>query len=53
MGLLKLTLLFLSILTVMAAAIIAPSLPELAKVFTFTLNADLLSKPGLASYFKQ
>ena len=44
MGLLKLTLLLLSILTVMAAAIIAPSLPELAEVFTYTLSADLLSK---------
>ena len=44
MSLHKLTLLFLSILTVMAAAIIAPCLPELAEVFKHTPNSELLSK---------
>lgn len=41
---LKATLLFVSILTVMSAATIAPSLPLIAKVFQDTPNAALLSK---------
>ena len=40
----KLTLLLLSMLTIMAAAIIAPSLPELAVVFHDVPRAELLSK---------
>ncbi|MDH3650026.1 MAG: MFS transporter [Saprospiraceae bacterium] len=43
-GMVKLTLLLLSVHTIMAAAIVAPSLPEIAKVFSTTSNADLLSK---------
>ncbi|MCG8317962.1 MAG: MFS transporter [Cytophagales bacterium] len=40
----KLTLLFLSILTIMAAAIVAPSIPAIARFFKQTPHADLLSK---------
>lgn len=40
----KLTLLLLSVQTVMAAAIVAPSLPDIAEVFQHTPNAALLSK---------
>ncbi|MDN5212928.1 MFS transporter [Fulvivirgaceae bacterium BMA12] len=40
----KLALLFLSMLTIMAAAIIAPSIPTMADFFRQTPNVDLLSK---------
>ena len=43
-GLLKFTLLLLSTLTIMAAAIIAPSIPGIAEVFKGTSGANLLSK---------
>lgn len=43
-NLLKLTLLFLSVLTIMAAAIIAPSIPEIAQFFSQIPHSDLLSK---------
>lgn len=40
----RLTLLFLSVLTILAAAIIAPSIPEIAEVFNHIPRSDLLSK---------
>lgn len=42
--LLKLTLLLLSAHTIMAAAIVAPGLPEISHYFSATRNAELLSK---------
>lgn len=44
MGPLKLTLLLISILTIMAASIVAPALPEIAHVFGDVPNSDFLSK---------
>ena len=43
-NLFKLTLLLLSVLTILAAAIIAPSIPAIAQFFKETPRADLLSK---------
>jgi MFS family permease len=44
MGPLKLTLLLISVLTILAASIIAPALPEIAHVFSDVPGSDLLSK---------
>ncbi|RLD21475.1 MAG: MFS transporter [Bacteroidetes bacterium] len=48
MGPLKLTLLLISILTIMAASIVAPALPEIARVFGDIPGSDLLSKMVLS-----
>jgi len=44
MGPLKLTLLLISVLTILAASIVAPALPEIADVFSDVPGANLLSK---------
>jgi MFS family permease len=44
MGPLKLTLLLISVLTILAASIVAPALPEIAHVFGDVPGSELLSK---------
>lgn len=48
MGPLKLTLLLISVLTILAASIVAPALPEIARVFSDVPGSDLLSKMVLS-----